>query len=84
VIATVENPVAVRQILAAQRPANTLGPGPPAPPCSPPVLIDLPRGELLSRVHAAGFDSPESQLKKVVVMDPRGLSRISSPDVLPW
>ena len=31
VIATVEDPVAVRQILAAWRPAETLRPGPPAP-----------------------------------------------------
>ena len=31
-IATVEDPVAVRQILAARRPAEPLGPGPPAPP----------------------------------------------------
>jgi hypothetical protein len=31
VIATVEDPLAVRQILAARRPAETLGPGPPAP-----------------------------------------------------
>jgi uncharacterized protein YbaR (Trm112 family) len=30
VIATVEDPVAVRQILAARRLAETLGPGPPA------------------------------------------------------
>jgi hypothetical protein len=30
VVATVEDPVAVRQILAARRPAEPLGPGPPA------------------------------------------------------
>ena len=35
VIATVEDPVRVRQILAARRPAETLGPGPPAPPGVP-------------------------------------------------
>jgi uncharacterized protein YbaR (Trm112 family) len=30
VVATVEDPVAVRQILAARRPPEPLGPGPPA------------------------------------------------------
>jgi hypothetical protein len=30
VIATIEDPVAVRQILAARRPAEPLGPAPPA------------------------------------------------------
>ena len=34
VIAPVEDPVAVRQICAARRPAETLGPGPPAPAIS--------------------------------------------------
>jgi hypothetical protein len=37
VIATVEDPVAVRQMLAAQRPAETLGPGPPAQ-AEPPAI----------------------------------------------
>jgi uncharacterized protein YbaR (Trm112 family) len=35
VIATVEDPVAVRHILAARRPAEPLGPGPPAPAGAP-------------------------------------------------
>lgn len=35
VIATVEDPVAVRQILAARRRVGTLGPGPPAPAGAP-------------------------------------------------
>jgi len=35
VIATVEDPVAVRQILAARRPAEPLGPGPSAPAGDP-------------------------------------------------
>jgi hypothetical protein len=37
VITTVEDPVAVRQILAARRPAETLGPGPPAPAEAPAI-----------------------------------------------
>ena len=37
VIATVEDLVAVRQILAARRPAETLGPGPPARPGAPAI-----------------------------------------------
>ena len=37
VIATVEDPVAVRQILAARRPAETLGPGPPGPAGAPAI-----------------------------------------------
>jgi uncharacterized protein YbaR (Trm112 family) len=37
VITTVEDPVAVRQMLAARRPAETLGPGPPAP-AEPPAI----------------------------------------------
>ena len=37
VIATVEDPVGVRQILAARRPAEPLGPGPPAPAGAPAI-----------------------------------------------
>ena len=37
VLATVEDPVVVRQILAAWRPAEPLGPGPPAPPGAPAI-----------------------------------------------
>jgi hypothetical protein len=40
VIATVEDPLAVRQILAARRRTETLGPGPPAPTGSPAVIAD--------------------------------------------
>jgi hypothetical protein len=35
VIATVEDPLAVRQILAARRSAEPLGPGPPDPAGAP-------------------------------------------------
>ena len=37
VIATVEDPVAVRQLLAVQRPAGTLGPGLPVPAGAPDI-----------------------------------------------
>jgi hypothetical protein len=36
-ISCLQDPVAVRQILAARRPVETLGPGPPAPAEAPAI-----------------------------------------------